>query len=60
MILSCIEFQVGIQGEDHIEELPAWIRMVEFSFKCCLTCKTEDQKTDRGPVVVEVQKEERG
>jgi hypothetical protein len=50
----------GIQGEDHIEELPAWIRMVEFSFKCCLTCKTEDQKTDRRPVVVEVQKEERG
>lgn len=40
-----------------MEEFPAWIYRMVFACKWCLTCKIEDQYTERGPVVLVVQKE---
>jgi hypothetical protein len=38
-----------------MEELPAWISGIVLECKWCLTCKMEDQYTERGPVVGAVQ-----
>lgn len=56
--ISCMVAQVSMEGEDQIEEFPAWICKMEFSCKWCLTYKTEDQNTDLGLVAEAVQKEE--
>jgi hypothetical protein len=42
-------------GGDQMEELPAWISGIVLECKWCLTCKMEDQYTERGPVVGAVQ-----
>jgi hypothetical protein len=54
--LSCILVQKSAQGEDQMEEFPAWICMIALECKWCLTCKIEDQYTERGPIVGAVQK----
>jgi hypothetical protein len=39
-----------------MEELPAWICRIGLECKLCLTCKMEDQYTERDPIVGVVQK----
>jgi hypothetical protein len=43
-------------GEDQMEELPSWICRIVLECKWCLTYKMEDQYTEHGPVVGDVQK----
>jgi hypothetical protein len=57
---SCIFSQIGHQGADHIEVLPAWICKVVLLMRSFLTCKTEDHKTDLLALLFAAQKEEVG